>query len=276
MNARKFLNVRVSLTVTALALCGALAFSAMTTSCAGGGGGGAGGSGAGGAAGSGAGGSGVAGSTGGGTSCTPGADSVCFATGKASGVLTGYGWIALGSLDTATSPTCATAVGATTTVAIDNADPCNTSTTWNSDSALCITGSIPMVVAANYTANWGLQIGVNSIDPPATSAGAGTVAKAYKTITFTTSGTVSPTGAAVRAEIHRVQDPAATTYCANMVSGTPINLTSFNTACWDGSGTMLTSADVTTIDKIGVQISSDTAAAYTVTNFCLSGISFGM
>ena len=273
MNARKFLNVRVSLTVTALALCGALAFSAMTTSCAGGGDGGAAGSGTAGGAGGAGGGGGPAGSSGG--TCTPGADSVCFATGKASGVLNGYGWIALGAQDSATSPTCATAVGASTTVPITKAAPCNTSTTWSSDNALCISGSIPVVTGGDYTDNWGLQIGVNSIDPPATSAGSGTVTTAYKTITFTTVGTITPASAVVRAEIHRVQDSTEVTYCATMVSGTPISLTAFNTACWDGSGTSLAATDVTSIDKIGVQISADTTAAYTVTNFCLNSISFG-
>jgi hypothetical protein len=61
-----------------------------------------------------------------------------------------------------------------------------------------------------------------------------------------------------------------------MTSGKAILLTSFNTKCYDSpvDGVGLTAADVPNIDKIGVQISSDTTNDYVVTNFCLTGVSF--
>lgn len=260
--------------MTALALCGALA---LTASCAGNGGGTGGATGSnGGTTGTSNGGT-VVTSNGGSTVTTPtggvtapSGNAVTFNTGKASGAMTGYGWIAMGPQDSASSPTCGTSA-----TAITSTTPCLTSTTWSSASSLCISGTIPMVTGtpADYTDDWGLQIGVNATD--ATPSGTlGSNAASFTKITFTTSGAVAPTTAAIRAEIHRLGDPDATTYCANMTSGTPITLTAFNTACWDGSGTSLTSADITNIDKVGVQISSDTSSAYTVTNYCLSGISF--
>jgi hypothetical protein len=79
----------------------------------------------------------------------------------------------------------------------------------------------------------------------------------------------------MRAEIHRLGDPDATTYCATTTSGTPITLTTFNTACWDNTGTALKATDLPNIDKIGLQVSADTSNSYTVTNLCLTSIAFG-
>ena len=53
-----------------------------------------------------------------------------------------------------------------------------------------------------------------------------------------------------------------------------MKLTSFNTACWDGSGTAFTADDAPLIDKVGIQVSS-TKAAITVTNLCMKNITFG-
>jgi hypothetical protein len=283
MNARKFLNVRViGFTATTLGLCGLLATSAMTTSCASSNSGGSGG----GSAGSGGGG----GSAGSGGTCTPGADSVCFSGGLAAGVLSGYGWIALGALDTATSPVCATDPSdLTKTQTITSAIPCPTtgSTVWDSSNpnALCISGSIPKVTtlagatSPDYDQDWGLQIGLNSSAPPVDYNGAGTtLGKTYTHITFTTSGTITPANTSgIRAEIHTsTQGTSTSNYCATMTSGKAITLTSFNTKCYDSpaDGVALTAADVPNIDKIGVQISSDTGADYAVSNFCLTGVTF--
>lgn len=254
MNAKKFLNVRVCLTTTAVALCGALA---LTASCAsdsnnnGGSSGSNGGSSGGGASGGGSSGS-----------CTGGADTVCFATGQAQGAMTGYGWVAMGSLDSISSPTCDTGTPITSTSA------CTTTTKWSSTDSLCITGSIPALpatpVQSDYDNNWGLQIGVNAKEP------SDAIGRSFSKITITVTGTPS-TG--LRAELHRKGDPDGTTYCANFVSGTSIVVASFNTACWDGSGTALTAADTTNVDKVGVQVSS-TSSAITVTNLCLTGVQF--
>jgi len=262
--------------MTALALCGALV---VTASCASNGGG------SGGATGS-NGGSTVTSNGGstvtsnGGTTVVntggvtaPSGSTVTFATGKAQGAMTGYGWIAMGTQDSASSPTCGT-----TLTPITNATPCASGTNWSGAASLCISGSIPVVTAdtafptGDYTADWGLQIGVNATDD-VPSKTLGSNAASFSKITVTMSGT-PPAGAAIRAEIHRLGDTDQVTYCATMQSGTPITLTAFNTACWDGSGTSLVAADIQNIDKIGVQISADMTSAYTVSNYCLTGIAF--
>ncbi len=299
MNARKFLNVRVSLTVTALALSGALVFSAMTTSCA---------SSSGGSGGNGGGGSGGGGSTGGttGGSCAdPASDAVNFCNGQAQGVMTGYAYIALGKLDTASDPVCApdsADLNTTQNITAAGTDPgaCPTTgtTVWQTSDALCITGSIPQLPGSptqtDYNDNWGLQIGVNTASPPATGPGSGTLGKTYATIAATTTGSVTPTNNAIRLVIHLAGTPDTDNpYCATMsASGKAITLTSFNTQCWNGGscGTVpactpgadqskccnqLQDSDIPNIDKIGIQISSDNKFAYDVKNYCLTGYQFG-
>lgn len=279
MNAQNVSRIGIGLSValTGLLLAGA---PVLTTSCAGSGdSGGSAGSGQGGQAG------GEGGAGGGSTECAdPAADAVNFCGGKAQGVMNGYAYIALGKQDTATDPICApnsddTSTTRAITAAGTDPGPCpNTGTTlWKNSGDLCISGTIPKVVGGDYTSNWGLQIGVNTVDPPATSAGNGTLNQSYSTIALTYTGTVSPTNTAIRAVIHLVSMAEdADPYCATIQSsGKAMNLTSFNTACWDGSGTMLTADDVKNIDKIGIQISSDITNEYSVTDFCLTGIQFG-
>jgi hypothetical protein len=289
MNARKFLNVRVGLTVTALALSGAMVLSA---SCAGNGGtGGSSGNNNGGNSNNNNGGSNNnnggnnnnnGGSNGsGGSSSTPGGSSgscsgsgnVCFSAGQASGAMTGYGWIAMGSLDSASKPVCAPdATDTTKTQPITKANACPTtgSTVWSTpDKGLCITGSIPALpspaLQADYDNNWGLQIGAN------TSTTGDTLGGSYSTITYTITGTPSK---GLRAELHRKGD-ADVPYCHDMTSGTPIKMTDFNTKCYDSppDGVQLTTGDIANLDKVGVQVSSDTTAI-TVTDLCLTGIQF--
>jgi hypothetical protein len=198
---------------------------------------------------------------------------VNFCNGKAQGVMSGYAWADLGMLDTITSPTCGGAP-ITDQSGIKSCTPA--ASTWNVASSLCITGRIPVVVGGDYTDNWGLQIDVYTADPPATSPGSGTLGKAYSTITLNTTGQVTPTNTAVRAYVHLAGTTSAVSYCATMMSGRAITLTSFNTACWDGSGTALKSADIPNIDWVGIQISSDDHSNYTVTDFCLTSIQFGI
>jgi hypothetical protein len=196
-----------------------------------------------------------------------GADSVTFATGKAAtGPMSGYGWVALGRDDKLSAPNC----GGTE---ITSTAPCTTSTTWPSSDALCITGSMPVVTNSDYNNNWGIQIGVNASETELEPIGD----KGYQTITLTFTGAPSPVGAAMRAELHRSTDGTNTqTYCHDVVSGTPIKLTDFNTKCWGEAGTVkLETADIKNIDKVGLQICTDTSNAYTLTNICLTGISFG-
>ena len=207
---------------------------------------------------------------------------VTFSNGQAQGQMNGLGWVSLGPQDGISDPVCnPTATAGASTQAITNATPCPTTgqTVWNSSTALCISGSIPKVQddtafpTGDYTADWGLQIGVNTSNPPGTTLGT-----SYSTIALNINpSAVTPANTAIRAIIHLVSMTAtANPYCATITtSGAPIPLTSFNTACWDNSGTALLATDVPNIDKVSVLIPSDLTNAYTVSGFCLTGITFG-
>jgi len=191
---------------------------------------------------------------------------VTFNQGVASGPMTGYGWVTLGASDSVSSPTCGT--GSPT---ITSTNPCQKGTIWSSPTALCVTGAVPALpavpTAADYTANWGLQVGVNAREPIAA------MARSFSTIAINFSG--SPVSD-LRVELHRSGDAAGATYCfAGVRSEAAIELTNFNTKCWDGTGTALTTADVLTIDGVGLQVTSGTSAI-TVTNLCLNSIVFGL
>ena len=278
MNARNITMTKTSFALTSLAVIGALAIfaGACSSSSDDGGPSSSGGKGAGGGGGhatspAGTGGSGsgdtsVTGGSAGGGAVAGGGNTVTFANGAAVGPMTGWGWIALGALDTATDPTCDTpAVG----TPITKTAACNEGTHWNATDALCITGTIPALpaqpVQADYDANWGLQIGVNTNADDTIALG-----QNFSTIAIVVDG--SPL-AGLRIELHRQGDAEATTYCATN-TGATMNLTSFNTACWDGTGTAFTADDVPKIDKVGIQVSS-VKTPITVANLCWHQIVFG-
>jgi len=279
MNAKQDSRFGIGLTVTALALCGAMA---LTVSC-GDDGGGDNGGGEGGQGGD-IGGTGGTAGNGGGECVDPPADGVNFCNGRAQGIMTGYAYIALGKLNTATDPVCApdsSVPDTTRAITAEGTDPgpcpITGTTKWKHANDLCISGKIPVVEGGDYVSNWGLQIGVNTVDPPATDSTGTLGDKGYTTIALTTTGSIEPANQAVRVVIHLLGMAAdANPYCATMPSsGRVLTLTSFNTACWDGTGTKLTEADIPNIDKVGIQISSDDKSEYTVTDYCLQGIQFG-
>ena len=277
--------VRVSLALISLAVCAV--FATFTTSCAnsdsnGGNGGSS----------SAAAGTPAAGTAGGGTPATGGSpaaggNTVTFSSGQAQGPMTGYAYVALGPQDGISDPVCnPTATAGASTQAITNATPCPTTgqTVWNSSTALCITGTIPKVLpdtafpTGDYTADWGLQIGVNASSTTGTSLGT-----TYSTVALTINpAAVTPANTAIRAVVHlKGMADTANPYCATITaSGAPLKLTDFNTECWSGTtcGTttclQLKATDVPNIDKVGVQISADTGNQYTVDNFCLQQIAF--
>ena len=193
------------------------------------------------------------------TSPSPSGTTVTFASGKAQGAMTGLGWVALGMEDSITDPTCGGAV-------ITSTSNC-TDTTWNSTTALCITGSTVALSAVNpdYTDNWGVAIGVNSTAP----AGSG-LGQSFTSITITVTG--SPT-TGLSAVIHRKSDPEGTNYYAALTSGTAIILTDFKTEPENNTPVALTTDDVPNIDEIGVQVTL-TTTPITVTNLCITGIRF--
>lgn len=265
MSALKFSKAPIGLTA-ALALGGALALSMSCASTApsdnsGGSGGNEGG---------GSGGGGSGGSTG--FTCTPSETNVCFFEGAAKGAMTGWGWVSLGIEDKLTDPTCDTDKRE-----IHNRDtsgPCTTTTNWNAKDALCMTGNIPALpkepYKSDYNNNWGIQIGVNTSEPPGTTLG-----KDYTSIALTFTGEPS-TGN--RAELHVKGDEAGVTYCADTKSGKEIKLTSFNQACWDGANAdpakALKTEMIPNIDKVGIQVSSVSEKEIKVENLCLMGIQF--
>lgn len=188
---------------------------------------------------------------------------VTFKAGKAEGAMSGYGFVALGKSDSISSPTC----GASK-VLITSTTPCAADPNWSSATALCVSGSIPANTAKDYTNNWGLLVGVNATNPST-----GGLNQAHTAVTIDVTG-APLTG--LRAKVHRKGDAAGTDYCAVLTSGTAMPLTSFTTTCYDPAkpGTAITTADIPNIDQISVQVSSDEAAAITVTDLCITGITF--
>ena len=256
MNARKFLNVRVSLTVTALALSAAVGISSLTTSCASspssggstgsggtsnGGSGGSGGGGSGGSAGSGGGGGagGEGGTTTTGSCPNTITNGVNFCDGQAQGDLfKGYAYVAIGVQDSMTSPQCAEDPNDLTKLR-DIAGPpvgectaegktCPTSgrTVWPDSDKLCIKGSMPQALKVDgkwdYDSSWGLQIGVNTDSPPAAEGGKTLGeqfpdAAKFTSITLTTSGAPDPNKAVIRVEIHiKSQTCTELNYCSTL------------------------------------------------------------
>jgi hypothetical protein len=190
---------------------------------------------------------------------------VTFGNGVAKGAMTGYGWVTMGAKDGVTSPLCGT-------TPITPSAPCpSTSTKWESTSALCISALIPALSASptptEYAENWGVQVGANA-STLSSSTGLG---KTYSTITLNFTGTPS---SGLRAIVHRNGDADDKSYCATVTSDMPIPLTSFNTTCWDGAGTSLTAADVSKIDKVGLEVFAS-RQEIPVTSLCLNSIVFG-
>lgn len=189
--------------------------------------------------------------------------------------MTGFGFVALGALDTVTSPTCDNSKnGGSADDAITKAVPCQATTTWQAKDGLCVTGAVPALPSSpaqsDYDNNWGIQVGFDSSDPAGEPMGS--AASSYKTITFTVTG--SPQSG-LRAELHRLHDPAELSYCANLTSGKPIALGSFSTQCYGGANDVkLKTEDLPNIDKIGVQVSSGNTAV-SVDELCLTRVSFG-
>ncbi|MGD0835219.1 MAG: hypothetical protein ABSB49_01075 [Polyangia bacterium] len=204
------------------------------------------------------------GSTGTSSGSGPSGTAVTISTGKGVGAMVGYGWVSLGSEDTISSPECGTA-------AITSATSC-AATTWSTTSSLCVSGSIPALpatpAATDYADNWGLEVGLNATSASPQTSGLG---QSFKTVTIAVTGTPT-TG--LRAQVHLNGDPAATTYCYTYSTGA-MPLASFAQDCYNTTPTELISASkLSTIDQVMVQVPS-AAAAITVTNLCITGITFG-
>jgi hypothetical protein len=196
---------------------------------------------------------------------------VTFSQGKAVGAMTGFGWVAQGAATSLSSPTCAG-------VPLTADKPCSTDFTWSSESALCVSGTIPRLTGTmpDFGTNWGVMIGVNA---GLLELGSGTLpplSRSFSNVNFHFSGRVVPATGVIRGWIHVSGEPDGVSYCANIISGAPIALMSFSTECWGGSPTslLLEPEKIPLIDKIGVQIVSDMASSYIISNVCLNEIVF--
>jgi hypothetical protein len=187
-------------------------------------------------------------------------DVITFAEGRAQGLMSGYGWVALGALDTVTSPTCAGEP-------IASGVFCGADWVWSSRNALCVTGTVPALPrspsVADYDANWGILVSAEATDPSGGAWG-----YSFQSVTFNLSGLPS---SSLRAVVHRKGDAEGENYCATLSPGTAISFAAFNSACWDGSGMNLQAEDVPTLDWMGIQVVSGFSAV-SIRNLCLTSI----
>ena len=206
------------------------------------------------------------GSTGlGGTTTPPNTGTVMtISNHQAQGAMTGYGWVAMGALDSVDDPTCNSPLGP-----ITNGMTCD-DTAWSSPTAYCMTGStraLPTPTSdSDYAQNWGIQLSINAT--PGNPGGP--LGQSFSALTVSMTGSPS-TG--IRVLVHRISDASGANYCASWSPGTAIPFTSFNTTCWNSLGKYLTPTDVATIDQIGVQVYSD-SVPISVKNLCVTGITF--
>jgi hypothetical protein len=189
---------------------------------------------------------------------------VNFKQGKAEGAMTGWGWASMGALDSVTSPTCGPSK-----LPLSTQEPCMVGFNWSSIDALCMSGQLPALpdppTAADFLANWGMSVGVDATDPRG-----GSVSAAFTAMGVTFTGTPT-TG--LRIHLHRIGDPDDKMYCHDgIISGVSYLLSSFNTACWDSSGTPFNPA-ADRFDRLTFAVTSSSVAR-TVSDLCLTGISF--
>ena len=181
-------------------------------------------------------------------------------SGKASGAMTGWAFVALGTTDTLSAPTCGTPP-----VAITEAAKCTTTTNWPA-AGICITGSVPPNPSP-YT-SWGINVGVGSTDP----AGGG-LGQTFSNVTIAATG--APTGATFRYIIAVGSGASEVDYCAAATPGTAATFSTFNTKCYDtppdGTAYAGTGSDITGVQ---LQVVPGTATI-AVSNLCLTGITFG-
>jgi hypothetical protein len=197
---------------------------------------------------------GVAGSASGGSGGAGGTSAyVTFMRGRADGAMNGWAWVDFGVQDSVSSPTCAGKP-------LMSSAGCPSTYDWASSTGLCISGSVPMVTGGDYSSNWGIMLAAECRDP----AG-GTLGASYSSITLSVAGTPS---SGLRAVVHRHYDQDSYNYCAFFTSGTRLPFTSFNSSCWDGTGTPLTLADVPDLDWIAVMVPSSSSSSIRVANLC--------
>jgi hypothetical protein len=140
------------------------------------------------------------------------------------------------------------------------------STSCVDSNALCGSGStVVMDSAGKY---WGAGIGFNLNQAMATSSTSppiNTFAATGSGITYTLSAFASTGGMRI------IVDQGGTDYCAPITSASgTVKWSSFNTKCWDNSGTVLSGAPTAT--HINFQVNSGMSTGSF--NFCVTAVSF--
>ena len=170
-----------------------------------------------------------------------------------SGTLKGYGFTWIGQKSN------------TTTCILPKCDTSGCVPTFGS-TALCASG----VVTADTTNNSVIGIGFN-LNQAQTGGTVGTVAAPA---TVTVSATFTGSGSGNAAARIQIVDATNISYCVKegtWTSGTAIPIGTFNTACWDGSGTALTAGAL--INAIDITVPS-ASAADNAFSICLTGATF--
>jgi hypothetical protein len=173
-------------------------------------------------------------------------------TGKLSGGMEGYAWVAGADLATIEAP-----------------NPCNEHGCFTStQDGLCTRGSMPALTCTtpeswdcNYEANWGVLVGLNP-----KSRGEAWGEDAPETVAVAYAGEPGN----YRLTAHVAGDPDHKTYCIEgYVSGLPVSADRFRSECWSDDGDPLPSFAV--VDMIGLMVIS---AKHDVSfNYCVSDVS---
>jgi hypothetical protein len=186
------------------------------------------------------------------TGTCPGSGSLTM---KAGGFVTGSGWSGYGW-------TAATPKGTST------ASPVDFSTCPAATTALCASGNVAAM--SDYSGTGMIGLNLNQAEGSSTT-GSYTPTGSGVTVNVTNSG-----GSAVRVQI---QAPGGDTdatkrWCATLTTfGSPVTIpwSSFNTKCWDGSGTAYTAG--TALQAVIILVPGGNSAAVSW-NLCLNSVSF--
>jgi len=143
--------------------------------------------------------------------------------------------------------------------------PGTSTSTLATGGALCISGTVGQVTGNDYTDDWGCGLSVNLNQ----AMGTGTTAGFY---TLTGTGVIVDTTTVPSCTTARVvlDQNGTTTYCAALTPGVEIPWSTFNTACWNNSGTALTGPP--TSQAIKIQFVASAMQACPFTNFCVTGM----
>lgn len=194
------------------------------------------------------------------------AGSTIFRDGASIGLLAGPAVPIWGEKDTLTGPTCLP--GDYTS----NGRSCTQYLSWGQGDALCLSGTVPAVPTAELGTSWGLGYQI-------TVGRAGELGQDFTTVSANLTGVPASATKAGRfmLGVKTLNSDGTTTlyYHIDNGTGTAYPLTEFNTQWWDNTtGVFLKTEMVRHINYFHVLIASATSDSVTVTNLCLSQVTF--